>query len=1705
MVLLCIELVTARNGGDDSFNDFEGPGHTGCHGSTNPESSSGWIYISSSSGTTVSPSEIFNISVRVISFNEAQNEQVWVGFPYGTSFRGDNQQFSFNTTFYSPTLNSSGGTDSNLYFQITAPSIEGIYQLVADAIQDSNSQGGAQAIDWANSNITINVVVITPNPPQFENLTESVDPLELGQTETFNIDVYDLETSVSTVFIELDSQNYTMVPTGVGNTYEYYWTPSTTGLRIYKFYANDSEGNWNSSINYNINVIDTTGPNIWNITESDDPLELGQNETIQVDAFDLSGISEVFIEINSANNYSMTDLLNGSYQYDAWMPTTTGLKSYKIFANDTKGNWNSTISYDITVEDTTGPTIENVSESSDPLEIGLIETIQVDVFDLSNVNYVWIEINEANNYSMTDLFNGSYLFSTWMPSSTGLNNYTIYANDTIGNLNFLSSDITVQDTIGPNIWNITESNDPLELGQTETIQVDVSDLSGISNVLIEINNVNNYSMTDLLNGSYQYNAWTPITTGLKSYKIYANDTFGNWNSTISYTINVIDTSEPNIWNITESDDPLELGQTETIQVNVSDLSGISMVFIEINGANNYSMTDLLDGSYQYNAWTPTSVGVKSYKIYANDTNGNWNSTISYTINVVDTIPPTWDTFFESQDPLPLGSNETIKINVYDSPGSGVFEVLLEYESLNHTMINTIGDTWEWSNWKPSAENMYIYTIYMRDNQNNLNTTSGDITVIISSGPTIENITKSDQFLELGDTETIRADVNDTDGVSTVLIELESFNYTMMYISGNKYEFNYTPSTVSSKPFIIYANDTLNNWNQLNDNFNVIDTTPPIYDNLTESPPSIELGENVTISIDASDLGGINEVKLEFDSANRSMIFIGGNTWRYNLTPSFPGNNQLYTIYIKDNSNNWNSTSGSFDVIDTTIPSIENVTESSDPLEFGQIETIQVDVSDLSGIFDVWIEINNGNNYSMIDLLNGSYQYNWNPLATGINNYTIWANDTYGNLNFFSDNILVQDTTVPTIENVTESSDPLEFGQIETIQVDVSDLSGIFDVWIEINNANNYSMTNLLNGSYLYNWNPFVIGANNYTIWTNDTYGNLNFFSDYVTVQDTLGPIIENVTESSDPLEFGQIETVQVDAFDFSSVDYVWIEINNANNYSMSDLLNGSYLYNWNSLVIGVNNYTIWANDTIGNLNFFSDNITVQDTLGPIIENVTESSDPLEFGQIETIQVDAIDLSGVDYVWIEINNAINYSMTDLLNSSYQYHWNPFVTGINNYTVWANDTYGNLNFLSDIVLVQDTTVPTIGKVTESADPLELGQTETIQIDVSDLSGISVVIIEINGANNYTMADLLNGSYQYNVWIPTTTGVKNYKIYANDTEGNWNFTIIYDIIVEDTLAPIIKDLLESADPLELGQTESIQVNVTDLSGISKVLIEIASTNYTMVNNSGIYNYSWSPSTIGIVNYIIYANDTLGLLNSITDNITVQDTSALFFENLIESADPIELGDIVVISIDVIDFPYVNQVLIEFENVNHSMTNSIGNTWRYDAWKPINESIHLYTIHMQDSEYNWFSLIDSIHVRDTTPPIFKNLTESDDPLNLGGTLIITVEATDISGINQVLIEFEGSNHSMTKNSGNAWRHDSGQLGTIGNIFYTIYAKDNNNNWNSIEGSIKVIGNGIEQILSEQPELVIVFVLLGTLGITLIVFKIKKPKREWDFYWENH
>jgi hypothetical protein len=124
-----------------------------------------------------------------------------------------------------------------------------------------------------------------------------------------------------------------------------------------------------------------------------------------------------------------------------------------------------------------------------------------------------------------------------------------------------------------------------------------------------------------------------------------------------------------------------------------------------------------------------------------------------------------------------------------------------------------------------------------------------------------------------------------------------------------------------------------------------------------------------------------------------------------------------------------------------------------------------------------------------------------------------------------------------------------------------------------------------------------------------------------------------------------------------------------------------------------------------------------------------------------------------------------------------------------------------------------------------------------------------ITLDGSGN-------SGNIFFQITAPASTG--SYTIVADaieDPDGggseylDYLTTAIPITVAAANTPPQFSSLTESADPLELGSTETVTVDVTDSeTSVSIVLIEVENKNYTMSNTIGdTYEHAWIPGSIG------------------------------------------------------------------------------------------------------------------------------------------------------------------------------------------------------------------------------------------------------------------
>lgn len=357
--------------------------------------------------------------------------------------------------------------------------------------------------------------------------------------------------------------------------------------------------------------------------------------------------------------------------------------------------------------------------------------------------------------------------------------------------------------------------------------------------------------------------------------------------------------------------------------------------------------------------------------------------------------------------------------------------------------------------------------------------------------------------------------NSTTGVIGAYIQNRSIAYAE-YGGNTTYYYDWDTtgqSQLSSHIINITATDPsgLFTYSIQNGTFNLQDNTLPEIANATATPnPQQRDNGFINITVNVTDDIGIFGVWLNITQGNGtiqnfSMSQGALNEWYYNwgfgtANDGVMGLNN-YTILVNDTSNNWNSSTGhNFTIIDTIPPCFDaiyyntvgnwwNATQYPAQGAFinisgnwsnGDFSTAFLNISYPNGSFS---------NTSM-NLVGITFGY-LNQSYSTIGNHTahIYIADTNNNINSSGNRwFIINDTTAPTISNITATPSSAVEGSTINITCNITDNVAVDNVTVNITGVGNFTMSST--GSTYYYAAPYATAATyNFTIWANDTSNN----------------------------------------------------------------------------------------------------------------------------------------------------------------------------------------------------------------------------------------------------------------------------------------------------------------------------------------------------------------------------------------------------------------------------------------------------------------------------------------------------------------------------------------------------------------------------------------------------------------------------------------
>ncbi len=1292
---------------------------------------------------------------------------------------------------------------------------------------------------------------------------------------------------------------------------------------------------------------DLNDPTVSNEAAAPDPQEIGQNVNITCDVTDDGLIDEVWVEIwdpsmVSLGNFSMSyNSVSGNWYFEqAYFDV--GTHTFQITAWDTGGNFD-VASGTFVMEDTTLPSITDPREVPNPQEVLLNVNISAVITDLGGVDEVWLRVvdpsmAEVGNWSMTyDLVNGRY-YDNRTYNVVGLYTYEIWAKDSNGNwASYFGTFTILPDVTPPVITGTTASPSPQEIFSNVNITTNVTDNIAVAEVWVEILNplgvlVGNFSMTfDPGTGDYYYEQMYDML-GTYTFTIWAKDT-GNWWSSDSGSFIIQDTTLPVIDQITAVPDPQEVFLAVNVSCRITDNVQVWAAWIEIRDVSgslvgNFSMLfDVGTGRWSYEA-SYNMVGLYTFTIWANDTSDNWGTnTGSFTMR--DTTPPIITGHAATPDPQESNSNVNITCTVTDNYlVSGVWVEVFDPLGTpmgNFTMLwDSVASQfyWDQSYWELGV---WDYTIWANDTSDNWDTDVGTFTIQDTTNPVISDVQRIPQPQEVHFDVNVSAIVTDNYQVQEVLIDIvDPFStpvgtFFMAYdVGSGRYFFHTTYDEIGTYTCTIWANDTMNNQDQVGCDFVMVDTTPPQISDLTEIPDPGEVNLPINVSCNVTDNYQVQEVWFDVRDpggtpvGNFSMLY---DSVRYYYTRSYALIG-LYTfdIWAGDTVGLWATVQGAFFVRDTTPPTISAMTAVPDPQEVYGSVNISAQVIDNYALDFTKVEIRNpiggliGDFTMNLDPGTGRYYYEQAYSMLGIHFINLSAKDISNNWNSVFGTFLIQDTTPPTIQNTMAAPDPQDSGGNVKITATVSDNFLLDQVWIEVFDPFSASMFNTTmlydvpNDEYYWDQAYVELGFYDFIITARDTSNNYAVDIGMFEIVDISPPTVGVPTATPDPQEVYGNVNVTVDVSDNYQIQRVDIDISDplsgsVGNFSMIyDVGSGLYGYEQAYDMLGVYNCVIWALDTSNNPNSRLCSFRIQDTTSPAISAATALPSPQNIGG--DVNVSALITDNFQLQWYKLkitdpdslqlgNDTMNF---DAGTGRYYLERQYFKVGTYDYEIYAEDSSGNKQIETGTFAIEDRENPWIRLTQAFPTPQEVYANVNISARISDnhsalLTPKVEVLDPIGGwVDNFTM-NYHTGANKYFFLGPYgMLGTYTFTIWASDSNGNWaSDSGSFDMV--DTTAPSISVLTNSPQEIEVGAI-AIDATITDNFYANSTLlawINISNPdgsmfeNVSMTYNAGDDDFKYSNtfnSVLGTYDFVIWAVDGEGIWKSASDSFVIQDT---------------------------------------------------------------------------------------------------------------------------------------------------------------------------------------------------------------------------------------
>ena len=1497
----------------------------------------------------------------------------------GTAEADTNINLAFND---GRTLN--GKVDSNGNFSIAIPS---------DYVLTGKETIKITSIDKGdNVSPAITISVIDKTPPAVKAISNKTQEVN---TEIEPIKIEATDNSGQAVTNKVEGLPAGMTFDEATNTIS--GTPSEVGSYDITVTTTDENGN-SETTTFTIDVEDTTKPTVESVADQTQEVNT-EIEPIKIEATDNSGravTNKVDGLPDGVTFDEATNTISGT-------PSEVGSYDITVTTTDESGNATET-TFTIDVEDTTKPTVESIANQTQEVNTE-IEPIKIEATDNSGQAVT----NKVEGLPAGVTFDEATNTISGTPSEVGSYDITVTATDESGNSETTTFTIDVQDTTKPTVESVADQTQEVNTEITP-ITIESEDNSGqtVTNKVDGLpDGVTFDEATNTISG-------TPSKVGSYDITVTTTDESGN-SETTTFTINVEDTTKPTVEDITD----------QTQEVNTE----ITPIKIEARDNSGQAVTNKVDGlpdgvtfdeATNTISGTPSEVGSYDITVTTTDESGNATET-TFTIDVQDTTKPTVESVADQTQEVNT-EIEPIKIEARDNSGQAVTNKVdgLPDGVTFDKATNTISGT-------PSEVGSYDITVTTTDESGNSETTTFTIDVEDTTKPTVESV--ADQTQEVNtEIEPIKIEARDNSGQAVTnkvdgLPDGVTFDKATNTISG-------TPSEVGSYDITVTTTDESGNSETTTFTIDVEDTTKPTVESVADQTQEINT-EMTPIKIEATDNSGqavTNKVDglpdgVTFDEATNT---ISG-------TPSEVGSYDI-TVTTTDESGNATETTFTIDVEDTIKPTVESIA--------GQTQEINTEMTPIK------IEATDNSDQTVTNKVEGlpdgvtfdetTNTISGTPSKVGSYDITVTTTDESGNSETTTFTINVEDTTKPTVEDITDQTQEVNT-EITPIKIEARDNSGqaVTNKVDGLPDGVTFDeATNTISGT------PNEVGSYDIKVTTTDESGNSETTSFTIDVEDTTKPTVEDIADQTQEVNT-EITPITIESEDNSGqavtnkVDglpdgVTFDEATNTISGTPSEV--GSY------------DITVTTTDESGNSETTTFTIDVKDTTKPTVESVADQTQEVNT-EIEPIKIEAKDNSG-QAVTNKVDGLPDGVTFDEATNTIS--GTPSEVGSYDVTVTTTDESGNSETTTFTIDVKDTTKPTVESVADQTQEVNT-EIEPIKIEAKDNSG-QAVTNKVDG-----LPDGVTFDEATNTISGTPSEVGSYDITVTTTDESGNATeITFTINVEDTTKPTVEDIADQTQEVNTEITP-IKIEATDNSGqgvTNKVegLPDGVTFDETTNTISGI------PSEVGSYDIKVTTTDESGNSETTTFTIDVKDTTKPTVESVADQTQEVntEIEPIKIEAKDNSGQAVTNKVDglpdgVTFDEATNTISGTPSEVGSYDV-----------TVTTTDESGNSETTTFTIDVKDTTKPTVESVADQTQEVN---TEIepIKIEAKDNSG-QAVTNKVDGLPAGVTFDE--ATNTISGTPSEVGKYLITITTIDKDGNTATTTLTINVI----DTTTPEQP-----------------------------------